>query len=192
LRGIVREAVSIMMPQARAKGLQLHLDVQRDVPDALRGDPHRIRQCVLNLLGNAIKFTQVGRVDAVLTVTGEREGCLLIRFDVRDTGIGIAPAILPTLYEPFTQSHSSTPRHFGGTGLGLSIVRRLVELMGGEVGVESEVGKGSTFWFVLPMKAVAEPSASGKRRRRALPAASGGFSGRVLLVEDNTVNQKVA
>jgi CheY-like chemotaxis protein len=160
------------------------------VPARVVGDPQRIRQCLINLIGNSVKFTREGRIVADIAAIGERDGCVLVRFEVRDTGIGIDSQTLNTLFQPFVQADSSTTRHFGGTGLGLSIVRRLVEMMGGEVGVESEPGKGSRFWFVLPMRPVA---ASAPRPVRAPPQMSElRFSALVLLVEDNPVNQQVA
>ncbi|HTV49808.1 MAG TPA: PAS domain-containing protein [Steroidobacteraceae bacterium] len=183
---------ALLSVQADAKRLRLGLDVHAEVPRLVKGDPQRIRQCLLNLLSNAIKFTQSGEVNTEVTVLGRQDGRVLVRFEVRDTGIGIAPEVLPTLFQPFVQADSSTTRHFGGTGLGLSIVRRLVELMGGEIGVASELGKGSRFWFVLPLASV-EAGASRVTRAKAGPrAAAPRYGGEVLLVEDNPVNQKVA
>ena len=158
----VEDVGAIMAFQAAAKNLELIVNVRPEVPERVLGDPQRIRQCLINLLGNAIKFTRKGEIVTEVSVIGERDSQPLVRFEVRDTGMGIAPATVKTLFQPFVQADSSTTRHFGGTGLGLSIVRRLVEMMGGEVGVRSELGVGSTFWFILPMQpqAVAEP---GKR-----------------------------
>jgi CheY-like chemotaxis protein/HPt (histidine-containing phosphotransfer) domain-containing protein len=167
-------------------------DVQADVPRVSMGDPQRIRQCLLNLMGNAIKFTRNGQVDVAVSAAGVHEGRSLVRFEVRDTGIGIAPESVKSLFQPFVQADSSTTRHFGGTGLGLSIVRGLVEMMGGEVGARSEPGVGSTFWIVLPLMDV---SATAPLLSKAVPAAHWAarrFRGKVLLVEDNAVNQKVA
>jgi two-component system sensor histidine kinase/response regulator len=185
-----REVAAIMGFQAAARGLELVVNVAPDVPARVIGDPQRVRQCLVNLIGNSVKFTRQGRVVAEISAVGERDGCVLTRFEVRDTGIGIRPEILESLFQPFVQADSSTTRHFGGTGLGLSIVRRLVEMMGGEIGVESELGKGSRFWFVLPMRPVA-PSAS-RPARVPLQAKHVRFRAHVLLVEDNPVNQQVA
>ena len=185
-----REVAAIMGFQAAARGLELVVTVSPGVPARVIGDPQRIRQCLVNLIGNSVKFTRQGSVVANVAVVGERDGCVLTRFEVRDTGIGIEPAVLSSLFQPFVQADSSTTRHFGGTGLGLSIVRRLVEMMGGEVGVESEPGKGSRFWFDLPLRPVAASAA--RHVRSPAPAQPERFAARVLLVEDNPVNQQVA
>ncbi|HUK01584.1 MAG TPA: PAS domain-containing protein [Steroidobacteraceae bacterium] len=201
----VGEVRVILGFQAEAKNLQLKAAVGADVPRWVIGDPQRIRQCLINLISNAIKFTHSGEIAAEVSVAGREDGRVLARFEVRDTGIGIAPDVLPTLFQPFVQADSSTTRHFGGTGLGLSIVRRLVEMMGGEVGVTSEMGKGSRFWFTLPLATADAARIEGKPAQAAVgahraPAQSVAdswaqakrFSGSVLLVEDNLVNQKVA
>jgi two-component system, sensor histidine kinase and response regulator len=194
----VGEVLVMLAFQAAAKNLRLTVQVQPDMPHKVIGDPQRIRQCLINLISNAIKFTPSGEVVAEVSVAGRHDGRVLARFEVRDTGIGIAPEALPTLFQPFVQGDSSTTRHFGGTGLGLSIVRRLVEMMGGEVGVQSKLGKGSTFWFLLPLEVgdAARESSAAQVRREQADASRGRllrrYAGRVLLVEDNPVNQKVA
>jgi PAS domain S-box-containing protein len=184
LPGNIEDIGATMAFQAAAKGLELIINVHPDVPARVMGDPQRIRQCLINLLGNAIKFTRAGEIAAEVSVRSRQDGRAMTRFEVRDSGIGIAPEMVKSLFQPFVQADSSTTRHFGGTGLGLSIVRRLVEMMGGEVGAESELGKGSTFWFVLPMKQVdvAAPA------REAVAQHSGR---RVLLVDDNETNRRV-
>ena len=192
LRGVLDDVVATLEFQAQVKGLKLVVDIHQNVPSHVVGDPQRIRQCLMNLLGNAIKFTHVGEVSATVRHAGQRGGRVLLRFEVRDTGIGIDPESLKGLFQPFVQADSSTTRHFGGTGLGLSIVRGLVEMMGGEVGAHSQPGQGSTFWFVLPL---AESAAKASQDVRVAPPAhwaSQRFAGKVLLVEDNLVNQKVA
>ena len=186
-----REVTAIMAFQAAARGLELVVNVAPGVPARVIGDPQRVRQCLINLIGNSVKFTREGKIIAEISAVGERDGCVLTRFEVRDTGIGIEPDVLKTLFQPFVQADSSTTRHFGGTGLGLSIVRRLVEMMGGEIGVESEPGKGSRFWFVLPMRPVVAISSRPTRAPSAQANASR-FAANVLLVEDNPVNQQVA
>jgi two-component system, sensor histidine kinase and response regulator len=190
VRNVVDDVLSTLEYQAQAKGLKLAIDVQEQVPRVAMGDPHRIRQCLLNLMGNAIKFTRHGQVDVAVSAGDLRDGRTMVRFEVRDTGIGIAPESVKSLFHPFVQADSSTTRHFGGTGLGLSIVRGLVEMMGGQVGAHSQPGTGSTFWFVLPMMGVSA-TASRKPVSDAHWAARR-FRGKVLLVEDNAVNQKVA
>ena len=191
----IEEARAMLSYQAAAKSLRLVAIVQPDVPRWVIGDRQRIRQCLINLLSNAVKFTHSGTVTVEVSIVGRRDGGALARFEVRDTGIGIAPDTMPTLFQPFVQADSSTTRHFGGTGLGLSIVRRLVELMGGELGVDSELGRGSTFWFLLPLK-IASPDAVRGLPATDAPPANARFAeryrGSVLLVEDNVVNQKVA
>ncbi len=180
----IEDIGAIMAFQAAAKNLELIVNVHPDVPHHVMGDPQRIRQCIINLIGNAIKFTRAGEIVCEVGVDSLREGALNLRFSVSDTGIGIAADTLKTLFQPFVQADSSTTRHFGGTGLGLSIVRRLVEMMGGRTGVESEVGKGSTFWFVLPMTHAKAPAGEAKPLRQ--PAGR-----RVLIVDDNETNRRV-
>jgi PAS domain S-box-containing protein len=184
LPGNIEDIGATMAFQAAAKGLELIMDVQPDVPVRVLGDPQRIRQCLINLLGNAIKFTRVGEIAACVSLVGQQCEEARVRFEVRDTGIGIAPDTMKQLFQPFVQADSSTTRHFGGTGLGLSIVRRLVEMMGGQVGADSTLGVGSRFWFTLPMRQVA-----------AVPAPAEGAAKctgrRVLVVDDNATNRRV-
>jgi two-component system sensor histidine kinase/response regulator len=184
LRSNVDDVGSIMAFQAAAKGLELVVNVRPEVPERALGDPQRIRQCLLNLVGNAIKFTQSGEVVLEVCSVGRQNGRALVHFEVRDTGIGIPKEQLDKLFQPFTQADSSTTRRFGGTGLGLSIVRKLVEMMGGQVGAQSEPGQGSTFWFTLPMEP-GEMNETGAATREA-PLGK-----RVLLVDDNDTNRRV-
>jgi two-component system, sensor histidine kinase and response regulator len=184
LWGQVEEVGSMLALQAAMKGLELIIDVAPDVPQTVLGDPQRIRQCLVNLAGNAIKFTSAGEIVIAVRRAGERGGTAQVRFEVRDTGIGIAPEARADLFKPFTQADSSTTRRYGGTGLGLSIVKHLTELMGGEVGLESEVGKGSTFWLTLPLNRT-EPS--GRSQRLTLDARPC----RVLIVDDNSTSRRV-
>jgi PAS domain S-box-containing protein len=184
LQGNVEEVGSVMAFQAAAKNLELILNVDPHVPRHVLGDPQRIRQCLVNLIGNAIKFTRSGEIVCEVNMVKRTEQHVLLRFSVRDTGIGIEPAAIGALFEPFVQADSSTTRHFGGTGLGLSIVRRLIEMMGGDVGVESAPGKGSTFWFELPMQPVSSPAVETRR-----PATAAGH--RIVVVDDNETNRRV-
>jgi CheY-like chemotaxis protein len=183
LRANVEDVGTAMAFQAATKGLELIVNVEPEITGRVHGDPQRLRQCLVNLVSNAIKFTQRGEI--VIEVRSKRSsgGEPLINFEVRDTGMGIAQTTLATLFQPFVQADSSTTRHFGGTGLGLSIVRRLVELMGGEIGVSSEVGVGSRFNFTLPLK-TAEAIPAEPR----IPSDAGG---RILIVDDNLTNQRV-
>ncbi len=182
--------------RAAEKGIALELTVAEGVSARLLGDPARLQQVLINLLGNAIKFTAVGQVKLRVEPQDDGLGQLKVRFTVADTGIGIAPEVVETLFDAFTQADSSTTRKFGGTGLGLAISKRIVELMDGEIGVHSVPGVGSTFFFVVPLKRLAtgevpldlaaevlRPEARSRRPRRSF---------RILLVEDNPVNQMVA
>jgi two-component system, sensor histidine kinase and response regulator len=177
LIAVVEDSVATLGFQASAKDLELVVDIDDDMPERINCDPQRIRQCLLNLIGNAIKFTSQGEVMVRVARDGHAPEAAYLRFEVNDTGIGIAADKLAALFEPFVQADSSTTRHFGGTGLGLSIVRRLVHMMGGEVGVNSTPGVGSTFWFRLPL--VVDPE-----QPLALPTKPDA-TGRLLVVDDN-------
>lgn len=153
LRALIKSVVELMAPKVQGGGLELLLDISLDVPETLEGDPNRLRQVLINLVGNAEKFTEQGAI--TLSVKPERaldDNTLLVRFDVKDTGIGIDSAALPKLFTPFEQAEASTARRFGGSGLGLSICKRLTELMGGSIKATSVVGAGSTFSFELPFR----------------------------------------
>ena len=183
LRANVEDVGSAMAFQAATKGLELIVNVEPQITGRVFGDPQRLRQCLVNLVSNAIKFTKAGEIVIEVRAQPAGNGDSLTYFEVRDTGIGIAERTLDTLFQPFVQADSSTTRHFGGTGLGLSIVRRLVELMGGEIGVSSEVGVGSRFFFTLPLKAAAAIAPERRVRSEA--------GGRILIVDDNVTNQRV-
>jgi signal transduction histidine kinase len=191
LRQLVGEVVAVFTAPVRAKGLQISAHVAPAVPPVLLGDAGRLRQVLTNLVGNAVKFTEQGAVDVRADVVEESPEGTLLRLAVRDTGIGIAPEAQATLFEPFTQADASTTRRYGGTGLGLAIVRRLVELMGGTIGVESTVGAGSTFWATLRLARGAAPQAVSAARVQEAPAApttqraGSPARGRVLVAEDN-------
>ncbi len=186
LRGTVEDVGRVLALQAHRKGLELALNIDPSLPDSVKGDPNRIRQILLNLGNNAVKFTASGEVEIDLKVVGSDASGTLTRIEVRDTGIGIPSDRLDKLFQPFSQVDASTTRKFGGTGLGLSIVQRLVELMGGETGVESTEGAGSRFWFTVRF----QPSESVNRQlHRMTPMQLKGK--RILAVDDNATNLKV-
>jgi signal transduction histidine kinase/ActR/RegA family two-component response regulator len=186
--------VSMLMERANAKGLRLLTEIG-DLPQCLLGDRTRLTQALLNYAANAIKFTNEGSVTLSLRLETESDDAALVRFEVRDTGIGIAPELQNRLFNAFEQADSSTTRTHGGTGLGLAITKHLAELMGGQAGVLSSPGKGCTFWFTAWMKKA--PALSGVAPRES-PIGNTGqllkqeFAGtHVLLVEDNDINQEV-
>ncbi|QPC31897.1 PAS domain S-box protein [Caldimonas thermodepolymerans] len=184
-RAVLQAVQRSYAEQAAQKGLELALHVDDGVPSQVVGDPVRTQQILGNFLGNALKFTERGRV--VLTAHPAGEGRL--RFEVRDTGPGIEPDVQQRLFEPFTQADESISRRYGGTGLGLSICRQLARLMGGEVGVHSTPGQGSTFWVELPLP---ETEQVGPRPDDAAPQDGQLRGRRVLVVEDNPVNMMIA
>ena len=149
LRVALDEVMGLFTDRAESKGLQFACVVRSDVPNAVRGDPGRLRQILTNLIGNAIKFTEQGEVAVRVSLAKEYEANALVRFEVTDTGIGIASEGQARLFQSFCQVDGSHARRHGGTGLGLAIAKQLAEHMGGTIGVDSEVGKGSTFWFTL-------------------------------------------
>jgi PAS domain S-box-containing protein len=175
---LMSRVFNLVGDRAQAKGLEIILDIDPAIPPSLRGDPMRLSQLVLNYVSNAIKFTERGTVVLRARVLGELGAEILLRFDVEDTGVGIAPAQLPRLFETFQQSDSSTTRRYGGTGLGLAINRHLAALMGGDVGATSAPGIGSTFWFTVRL------GKSADRVARKIHAQLQGS--RVLVVDDST------
>jgi PAS domain S-box-containing protein len=157
---VVEEVISLLTPRAAAKGLRLACETQGQMPRIVRGDPGRLRQILLNLVGNAVKFTEEGEVVVTADVAGNTAEIATMRFSVRDTGIGISQENRSRLFQSFVQGDSSTTRKYGGTGLGLAICKQLVEMMGGVIEVESELGRGSTFTFLAPFgKYPQEPGA---------------------------------
>ncbi len=183
LRATMEDIAEMLAVKAEEKGLELASLVDPDVPSHLRGDPGRLRQIVSNLGSNAIKFTHRGEVVIRVSLLEKAGRRVTLRFEVRDTGIGIPREKLAGLFSPFTQVDGSTTRKYGGTGLGLAISRQLAELMGGQVGVESEEGKGSTFWFTAGLEQ--QPV-----ENRPIPVVPGGLAGaRVLVVDDHPTNR---
>jgi signal transduction histidine kinase/CheY-like chemotaxis protein len=208
IRDLLDDVARLMSVQAQAKALAITVDVASDVPAWMLGDASRLRQAFINLCGNAVKFTHEGGVTLSATQIDSTNGNAIVRFAVRDTGIGIPAARLHTLFKPFSQVDASTTRKYGGTGLGLSIVKRLAEMMDGQAGVDSREGEGSTFWFTatLPIAAtqgiattpMLQSSTLGpgleqlsiEGNMAAVPRPRGPH--RVLLAEDNLVNEKIA
>ena len=180
----MEEVTEMLSPRAEDKGIDLILSYPPAVPRHCIGDAGRIRQVVTNLVGNAIKFTQSGHVLVAVTCESQDDSTARMHIAVSDTGIGIAGDKLVSIFGKFNQADTSTTRRYGGTGLGLAISKQLVELMSGSIGVKSVLGKGSTFWFTLPLKLGVEPY------KAAAPAHD--LSGlRVLIVDDNDVNRRV-
>jgi signal transduction histidine kinase/ActR/RegA family two-component response regulator len=178
--------------QAHAKALGLSLLIASGVPHDVVGDAGRIRQILLNLAGNAIKFTAAGSVTIEVSATPLPDQRSSVRISVRDTGIGVSAEALTRLFQPFSQADSSMTRQFGGTGLGLAICKRLVELMGGEIGAESVPGRGSTFWCTLPLERGTQVATAAPAAAAVWSEANGDGPLRVLLAEDDLTNQKVA
>ncbi len=185
LRTALDEMNDTLAAKAQVKGLEYVCHVELDVPSFLRGDPGRLRQVLTNLIGNAAKFTSDGEIKIHVLLEREGDDYAIVRFAVSDTGLGIAQDRLRSLFEAFSQADASTTRKYGGTGLGLSISRQLVELMGGEIGAESEVGKGSTFWFTARL----EKQSEGAHAEPAVPEDIRGKH--MLVVDDNATNRLV-
>jgi len=185
LRVILDELMDMMALKAHSKGLEITSLIERDVPVRLRGDPGRIRQVLINLTGNAVKFTNRGEVSIRVEKAEERNSLISLRFLVKDTGIGIPPDRLEHIFSSFSQVDASTTRKYGGTGLGLAISKQLAELMGGTVGVESTVGEGSTFWFTAAL----EKSNMKEIQEKPLPEDIRGK--RILVVDDTETNRIV-
>ena len=183
LTAVVEATVELMAPAAHAKGLELTYWLEPEVPERVVGDEARVRQVLLNLVGNAVKFTVEGEIAVRVSAGREPNGAARLYVSVTDTGIGIQEDEVPHLFQSFTQADSSTTRKFGGTGLGLAIAKSIVELMQGQIGVESVPGRGSRFWFT----AVVEPdtAAPASAARSALPPA------RVLIVDDNASSRAI-
>ncbi len=185
LRDTFEDVARLLAIQAHAKGLELTAQIDARLPELVRGDAGRLRQILLNLAGNAIKFTARGEVSLEIVVLESGPSGTRVRCEVRDTGIGIPADRLEALFAPFMQVDTSTTRRFGGTGLGLSIVRRLVELMGGQCGVHSTEGVGSVFWFTAQFAPTGSPAPP------AYPAPASLQGRRLLVVDDNATNRKV-
>src|SRR6202051_992041 len=193
LRMVCEDVVALMKPKAAEKGLSLTLEYAADVPNQLAGDSLRVRQILLNLTGNALKFTRRGGVHIEVRLVHTRE----IKISVTDSGDGIAPEIQQKLFERFTQADSSTTRRYGGSGLGLDICKRLTELMGSKIGVTSEIGVGSTFWFTQSPQSILTADVMEARKPHAkvpasLPPVRTSQLVRVLVADDNAINRMLA
>jgi PAS domain S-box-containing protein len=194
---VLANVLTLVGDQARQKGLTLATEVEPGLPRVLHGDPLRLGQILVNFASNAVKFTDVGSVTLVVRKLTDDESCLVLRFEVRDTGIGVAPEARARLFQVFEQADVSTTRRYGGTGLGLAISKRLAQMMDGDVGVQSEPGKGSSFWFTAHLgrgQVTASDPHVRPGRGDATPefTLSRDYGGtRVLLVEDNPINQEV-
>lgn len=185
---VMEESLQTISLQAFRKGLELTCEIDNQVPDVLVGDPFRLRQVLLNLIGNAIKFTQSGEVDVNVDIERQDDAQMCLHFSVRDTGVGIPEDRLRDVFDAFAQADTSTTRKYGGTGLGLSICRRLVELMGGHIWVESLVGQGSTFHFTVTFVRGHE----GLLPQSARPGAGLDLEGMsVLVADDNATNRRI-
>ena len=193
LAHVVSSVIDLLRVKASAKGLTLGFAIAPDTPAYVTGDPGRLRQILLNLVDNGVKFTQKGGVMVELSAEPPANGVVRLRFAVRDTGIGIPQTVQDTLFQHFVQADSSISRQFGGTGLGLAICRRLVEHMNGGISIESEVGHGATFRFDVLLAIASAPSdADGKQIQKTPPALPARRRLRILLVEDNPTNRLVA
>ncbi len=189
VRDLLHSVQTLFSEKIHEKGLVLREEIAPEVPRTLTGDPTRLTQILVNLVGNAVKFTAKGHI-RVRVYTKSRQGNRLeLGVEVSDTGIGIAEKNLPGIFERFQQAEDSTTRRYGGTGLGLSIVQELVHLQGGDIGVESQPGRGTTFRFFIPYTLTPEPVASPAGPPTAGPGPDGVPGGRLLVVEDNPVNQ---
>ena len=189
LRECLETTLKTLALRADEKGLELLCDVRPDVPELLRGDPNRLRQIMVNLVGNAIKFTHEGEVALKVETGGSRDGRYRLHFIVSDTGVGISPDKLESVFESFSQADTSTTREYGGTGLGLTICRRLVGLMNGRIWVESEPGKGSAFHLTVDMERGEEVAVSGFSGQAQHHGVLKGTS--VLVVDDNRTNRRI-
>jgi len=181
LRDMLEDFSSMLAMRAHQKGLEFLCAANPDVPSYLRGDPGRLRQILTNLTGNAVKFTEKGEVSVTVTVVAKTDSDAMLRFSVRDSGIGIPAEKIDLLFQKFTQVDASTTRKYGGTGLGLAICKQLAEKMGGQVGVNSQMGKGSEFWFTVQLAVRSEHDT-----KRKIPAEIAGK--RILVIDDNATN----
>lgn len=192
LRAVLGDCLGVLAPRAQAQGLSLHASTDAHVPIRLLGDASRLRQILLNLLTNALKFTPQGSIQVRAQSVGTSQGRLLLRLTVTDTGIGVPEAMRERIFEPFTQAEAGTSRRFGGSGLGLAICRALVETMGGHIGCQPGEGRGSTFWVIVPLRLEEGGPLPEPEAQPAPEPPAAGASRRVLVVEDGATNREVA
>ncbi|WP_413560582.1 ATP-binding protein [Bdellovibrio sp. HCB209] len=186
MKDLVQQTLYSLEPLIHAKNLRFNVSLPEKMGAEVKGDASRIRQVILNLLGNAVKFTQKGEISAVLSIMGTHNGKQTVRFEVTDTGCGIPSAKIESLFEAFSQADASVTRKHGGTGLGLSISQRLIMLMNGQIGVESVEGQGSKFWFTIPLDVIEREEVKPKS------SMSNELKGvHILIAEDNQVNQVI-
>ena len=197
VRGLVDEVTELFAARAELRGVQIEAIVEADVPSQVEADTERVRQVLSNLVGNAVKFTESGSITVRASVEEYKGQLLQLRFEVKDSGIGIEPALQGKLFEAFSQVDGSLTRKHGGTGLGLAICKQLVALMKGRIGVTSELGKGSTFWFVLPLRRLEStgslelPSPLSAKPLASPPSSKDSGTKKILVAEDNPINQEV-
>lgn len=192
LAEVVDNVAAMFRIPAKEKGVRVTCAIDPLIPRRIIGDGNRLRQVLVNLTGNAMKFTAEGEISISIEPQGESDGRKLARFSVRDSGIGIPADRIDAIFEKFTQADGSTTRKYGGTGLGLAICLQLVEMMGGKLKVTSEPGKGSTFYFLIPLEEAQAESVPETKAREDSQGEAGKKGGRILLVEDNPVNQRLA
>ena len=183
LTELLEDICALQASPAHVKGLEFNSFIPADLPKHWQGDPNRIRQVLTNLISNAVKFTQQGEISIAVSHFRHPNGVDILRFEVRDTGLGIAPDVQTYLFKPFSQAETTTARRFGGTGLGLSICKDLIELMGGEIGLESKLDEGSLFWFTLPLTAV--------EMSKTYAPVFDNIGKRVLVIDDNATNRTI-
>ncbi|MDH3394373.1 MAG: ATP-binding protein, partial [Desulfobulbaceae bacterium] len=199
-RKVVEDVVSLFSNQTAEKGVVFQQTISPDLPVFVKGDPDRLRQILVNLVGNAVKFTQKGKIAISLSLREKTEENVCIYFEIQDTGVGIPSGKIDQIFESFSQADSSTTRKYGGTGLGLCISQKLASMMGGEIGLKSTEGTGSTFWFTATFTNIAQDeelskttSAATQTTTEAKPGAPEVFTipGKILIAEDNYINQQV-
>jgi PAS domain S-box-containing protein len=192
LTGLLRDVGVVMAVQAEAKGIEFSMDIPSDLPEALAGDPNRLKQILVNLLSNAIRFTDEGSVRFTTNRRANASADVILCFTVVDTGIGISPDEQQKIFAPFAQADTSITRRYGGTGLGLSIVKELTQMLRGTVGVQSIVGVGSTFTVVLPFQPASRSALTALQEEEAVPEPGALRGIRVLIVDDSEINLEVA